>query len=125
MEDGSKRIEKRIAILGGSTTHDIVQILELFLLNAGILPLFYESHYGQYWNDVMFDNSELIAFSPDIVWIHTTCRNIRQFPEITDDIENGKTLILTAFLYNYARHFDISLDYLTGRYNKTNVKTQS
>lgn len=27
-------IEKRIAVLGGSTTHDIIDILELFLLNA-------------------------------------------------------------------------------------------
>ena len=29
--------------------------------------------------------------------------------------ENGKTLILTAFLYNYAKYFHVSLDYLIGR----------
>ena len=34
-------IEKRIAVLGGSTTHDIIDILELFLLNYGIRPTFY------------------------------------------------------------------------------------
>ena len=36
-------IEKRIMILGGSTTHDIRDMLELFLLNQGIRPVFYES----------------------------------------------------------------------------------
>jgi len=29
--------------------------------------------------------------------------------------ESGKTLMLTAFIYNLAKEFDISLDYLTGR----------
>ena len=36
-------IRKKIAVLGGSTTHDIVDMLELFLLDYGILPEFYES----------------------------------------------------------------------------------
>ena len=30
------RIKKKIAVLGGSTTHDIISILELFLLDFGI-----------------------------------------------------------------------------------------
>jgi len=46
LEDGSCRLEKRIAVLGGSTTHDVIRIMELFLLNQGILPLFYESEYA-------------------------------------------------------------------------------
>ncbi len=29
--------------------------------------------------------------------------------------ESGKTLILTAFIFNFAKIFDVSLDYLTGR----------
>ena len=36
LEDGSQRITKRIAVLGGSTTSDIVSMLELFLLNEEI-----------------------------------------------------------------------------------------
>ena len=42
------RIPKKIAVLGGSTTHDIIRILELFLLEQGIEPSFYESEYAQY-----------------------------------------------------------------------------
>ena len=80
LERNIKYIEKKIAVLGGSTTHDIIQVLELFLLNAGIKPAFYESEYAKYWEDVMFDNPELVDFKPDIIYIHTSNRNIRQYP---------------------------------------------
>ena len=77
-------IEKRIAILGGSTTSDIKLILELFLLNNGIKPVFYESEYNQFYEDAIFGNEELNTFNPDIVFIHTSNRNIVSFPEIID-----------------------------------------
>ena len=47
LSDGESRIRKKIAVLGGSTTHDIIKVLELFLLNYGIEPEFYESEYGR------------------------------------------------------------------------------
>ena len=52
-------LEKKIAILGGETTQDIKLILELFLLNYGIKPSFYESEYNRYYEDGMFPNKEL------------------------------------------------------------------
>ncbi len=55
-QEGQSRITKRIAVLGGSTTHDLKEMLELFLLNVGIEPAFYESEYNQYWQNVMFDH---------------------------------------------------------------------
>lgn len=82
LSDGSVRLHKRIAVLGGSTTHDIVRILELFLLNQGIEPEFYESEYGMYWEDAMFGNEALKAFAPDLIFIHTSLRNIHTFPQI-------------------------------------------
>ena len=78
----TKYIEKKIALLGGSTTHDIGAMLELFLLNFGIKPSIYECEYNQYWEDVMFDNPELVEFAPDIIYIHTTNRNISDYPKI-------------------------------------------
>lgn len=78
-------IDKRIAILGGSTTHDVKEMLELFLLNQGIRPAFYESEFGQYWQDVMFENQELMQFHPDIIYIHTSNRNIMTYPTLTCD----------------------------------------
>lgn len=80
LADGTSRIRKRIAVLGGSTTHDVIRILELFLLNQGIEPVFYESEYGQYWQDAMFGNEELDGFGPDIIYIHTSSRNITAWP---------------------------------------------
>lgn len=84
LSDGSGRIQKKIAVLGGSTTHDIKDILELFLLNYGIEPVFYESEYAQYFSDIMFDNEELVSFKPDLIFIHTTTRNIKSFPKMSD-----------------------------------------
>lgn len=82
--DGSARIEKKIAVLGGSTTSDIVKTMELFLLDSGIAPVFYQSEYGQYFQDAMFPSEELLAFAPDIVFVHTTGRNITAWPQMTD-----------------------------------------
>lgn len=77
-------VEKKIAILGGSTTNDIKNVLELFLLNYGIKPSFYESEYNRYYEDGMFPNPQLEEFAPDIVYIHTSNRNINDFPVLTD-----------------------------------------
>lgn len=77
-------IEKKIAILAGETTEDIKLILELFLLHYGIKPSFYESEYNKYYEDGMFPNEKLEAFSPDLIYICTSVRNITTFPVIKD-----------------------------------------
>ncbi len=80
MSDGSVRIKKKIAVLGGSTTNDIVSVLDIFLFDSGIEAEFYQSEYNRYWEDAMFGNEELLSFSPDLIFIHTTARNITDFP---------------------------------------------
>ncbi len=90
LTDGSQRLHKKVAVLGGSTTHDIVRILELFLLNQGIEPEFYESEYGKYWEDAVFGTPELEQFKPDVVYIHTSNRNISDWPVVGDSEETVK-----------------------------------
>ena len=85
LEEEPKRLKKNIAVLGGSTTNDVVDILELFLLNNGIEPVFYQSEYGRYWEDGVFDNPVLHSFQPDIIYVHTTNRNIAAYPEPSYD----------------------------------------
>ncbi len=80
-------IPLRIAVLGGATTNDIIKVLELFLLKEGIRPEFYESEYNRYYEDAMFMNPELEEFSPEIIFICTCNRNIREYPEIDDSPE--------------------------------------
>lgn len=84
---GSNRLEKKIAVLGGSTTSHIVDILELFLLDYGIAPKFYECEYAQFEQEALFPSEEFLNFHPDLIFIHTSSRNVRQFPELTDGKE--------------------------------------
>ena len=106
-----KRIVKKIAVLGGSTTHDIIRVLELFLLDQGIEPVFYESEYAMYWQDAMFENPELKEFAPDIIYIHTSNRNITNFPQMDD----SKEMVLEKEESAY-QHFVVMWDKLRETY---------
>ncbi len=86
-EQAQGAVPLRIAVLGGSTTNDIILTLELFLRNRGIAPVFWESEYAQYWNDAMFENPELEAFAPELIFIHTTSRNVQEYPVLQDSAE--------------------------------------
>ena len=98
-------IEKNIAILGGSTTSEIKNMLEIFLLNYGIKPTFYESEYNKYYEDAMFGNEELDSFKPDIIYIHTTNRNIINYPSMYDD-ENTIMEMLNAEYEKFKKMWD-------------------
>lgn len=97
LEKSCSFIEKNIAILGGSTTSNIKIILELFLLNYGIKANFYESEYNQFWQEAMFENQRLDEFKPDIIFIHTTNRNITRYPQISNTKEETKVLLENEF----------------------------
>ena len=105
-------IPKKIAILGGSTTNDIAVIMALFLMNYGIRPEFYQSEYAQYWQDAMFDNPELVEFAPDIIFIHTSSRNITAFPALSDEKERVDALLESQF-----EHFSTMWDRLAEKYH--------
>ncbi len=81
LSDGTPRIKKKIAVLGGSTTNHIVSLLELFLLNFGIEPEFYQSEYNKFYEEAVFGSPELDSFAPDLIYIHTTSRNLTMLPE--------------------------------------------
>ncbi|GHU53148.1 hypothetical protein FACS1894132_04520 [Clostridia bacterium] len=98
-------LEKKIAILGGSTTADIRKALDIYLLENGILATFYESEYARYWQDAMF-GEQLHDFSPDIIYIHTTNRNVSVYPLPCDNAETVELL------------FQIELDKFTAMWEK-------
>ncbi len=82
-----------IAILGGSTTDEIKNILELFLLDNGILPEFYQSEYNMFYEDAVFDNPPLTEFKPDIILLHTSVVNITRFPKFSDQPQDVDQLL--------------------------------
>ena len=95
--DEKSCLHKKIAILGGSTTRDIKLMLELFLLNYGIKPEFYESEFNQYYQDAMFPNQELEEFAPDVIFLQTSFRNITQFPALSDTPETVEELLQAEY----------------------------
>lgn len=112
LQNSAEYVETRIAILGGSTTNDIRLILELFLLNYKIKPIFYESEYNQYWQEAVFPSEDLINFAPDIVYIHTSVRNIVSYPKMTDDEEK-----INELLQNEKEKYEQIWEALRNRYH--------
>ena len=86
-------LEKRIAILGGSTTNMFRDFLELFLLDAGVKPIFYESEYAQYYEEAVFPNDALSAFAPDIIFVFTTSVNLKEQPSVFETKEEADARI--------------------------------
>lgn len=75
-------LEVRVAILGGSTTNEVADFLEVLLLDKGIKPIFYQSEYNRYFEEAVIDPSQLIKFRPDIVYVCTSSANIYKFPPV-------------------------------------------
>lgn len=93
LANSGQMIEKRIAILGGYTTNDIKLIMELFLLDNGIKPSFYECEYNQYYEEAVFDNPELQHFAPDIIYVCTSNRNIISYPSLKDSKDEVERIL--------------------------------
>lgn len=89
--------DKKIAILGGETTQNIKLMLELFLLNHGIRPQFYESEYNKWFEDGMFENPELKEFAPDIIYVCTCIRNIPQFPTMEETRQQAEEKLTAVY----------------------------
>ena len=90
-------LHKKIAILGGSTTNEVADQLGLFLLQYGIEAEFYQSEYGQYWQDAMFGSPELDRFAPDVIYIHTNWRNITAFPTTAHTSDEAASMLDAEF----------------------------
>jgi FkbH-like protein len=80
LEQTSDRRPLRVAILAGSTTGELRDMLELFLLDAGIEPTFYETDYDRVFEEAMFDQARLDEFRPELIYVHTTYRNLKTIP---------------------------------------------
>lgn len=81
LQEGLKDL--RIAVLGGTTTNELVDLWELLLLDSGFRPTFYQSEYGRYYEDAVLEPQTIAAFKPDIVYVHTCSSNIEGFPPVS------------------------------------------
>jgi len=90
-------VSKRIALLSGSTIGEIKNILELFLLDNGIEPAFFEGEFNRYSEELLFDNPKLRRFNPDVIYIHTGVRNIENMPSAGESEEAAGALMLAEW----------------------------
>ncbi|MDU2063362.1 MAG: HAD-IIIC family phosphatase [Sporomusaceae bacterium] len=90
----------KIAILGGSTTAQLADLMAVFLMSQGIKPVFYESDYNQYEEDILFDNPKLKDFAPDLLYFHTSVRNIRYWPAMTDTKASAEEKLALQFQHH-------------------------
>ncbi len=70
---------KKIVILSGSTVGELEAILRIFLLDNGIEPEFLIGGYDRFYEDIVFDDGTIRDFAPDLIYFHTTYRNLN-FP---------------------------------------------
>ncbi len=80
-------IEKRIAVLCGSTFGEIKEFIEIFLLYHGIKPIFWEGNYNRFYEEACFSNKELSDFSPEFILLHMTSKNLLYHEEPSLDYE--------------------------------------
>jgi FkbH-like protein len=73
----------RIALLGSATLAYVRSYLEVSCRIAGLTPAFYEGDFGQYAQDVLQPNSDLYAFSPEVVILSIHGRTL--FPALYED----------------------------------------
>ena len=91
-QSGTQR-ELRIAVLGGSTTNELVDFFEVLLLASGFAPVFYQSEYGRFYEDAVLNSGELDAFRPELVYVHTSHRNITSFPSLSSTEEQHRAQV--------------------------------
>lgn len=87
----------RIAVIGGTTTSEVVDLLELLLLANRFHPVFYQSEYNRFFEDAVLEPEKLQVFHPDLVYVHTHYKNICHLPKISDT-ESAFQASLTAEL---------------------------
>jgi FkbH-like protein len=83
---------KKIAILGGSTTNELKELLRLFGLSNGFSFEFWESDYNRWYEDGVFGNESLRTFEPDLIYIYTNIRNIDAMPSADFECINVDTI---------------------------------
>jgi FkbH-like protein len=69
-------ISKKLAILGGATTHFLLPLIRLFALKRGLLLTIYESGFGLFEQEIWGESPALHAFQPDVIHFHVSSRNL-------------------------------------------------
>jgi FkbH-like protein len=67
---------KRLAVLGGATTHFLTPLIRLFACQRGLALSTYESDFGLFEQEIWSESPALRQFEPDVIHFHVSCRNL-------------------------------------------------
>lgn len=71
LQEGKNLQPLKIAVLGGPTTNEVVNLLELLLLSDGFAPSFFQTDYNRFYEAATLDVRAVEQFQPNIVYVHT------------------------------------------------------
>lgn len=91
-EKGPETNTIRLAILGGPTTIQLRQLIEVFLAGAGLHAEIYEAEYGLFRQEILTPGSGLDAFQPNLIFLATSARDIAHSPSLELDTEKASQL---------------------------------
>ena len=80
-------VSKKMLILSGSTIGEIAEQLKMFCLSHGIRLQITQGDYGRYYEDAVYGVPETDSEQYDFVYVHTSSRNILDWPEPYEDKE--------------------------------------
>ncbi len=92
-------VDVKVFVASGTTTDELIKILEVFLLNIGVNPIILQGDYGLFYEDLAFQNKDLEDFKPDIIYIHTSFKNLKYAPLISDTAKSVEKKLKLEFNY--------------------------
>jgi FkbH-like protein len=90
---GQGRSKLKLAILGGFTTDQLRELIELYLFATGVSTEIYEANYGVFRQEILDPTSGLYNFTPDVVYLATHWRNLGHQPKLSDSAQEVTTLL--------------------------------
>ncbi len=75
---------KRLAVLGGATTHFLLPMIRLFALQRGVMLSIYEGGFGLFEQEIWSDSPSLRSFQPDVIHFHVSSQNLALPPVSVD-----------------------------------------
>ena len=91
----------RLAILGGPTTTQLRQFIEVFLAAEGMSAEIYEGDYGLFRQEILTPGSGLDQFQPQVIFLATGARDVSRMPSIEMG-EEAVSEIASAELHDWS-----------------------
>jgi FkbH-like protein len=83
----------KLAILGGFTTYQLRDLVELYLFAAGASVEIYEADFGVFRQEILNPSSGLYEFKPNVVYLATHWRNLGHVPTLSDSAQRVSALL--------------------------------